>query len=107
MKWFMFIAAVIFSAFLVSSVIVLDVQTGSQRAEITSLQQQLRQDQAQLAAVSAKASGGHRDLITCADLQAMGLETLLDVGLNTDASGNLSAVPEQQPVTLPSHCINQ
>ena len=101
------LATVLLGVLLYALLFILGVQIAGLHGQIGTLQQQIRQDQVQLTAVSAKASGGHRDLITCADLQAMGLETLLDVGLNTDASGNLSAVPEQQPVTLPSHCINQ
>ena len=106
MRWFMFIAAVIFSAFLVSSVIMLDVETNSQHTEIAGLQQQLRQDQAQLAAVSAKASGGHRDLITCGDLQVLTWPVTVN---GNDAYGNglnMSGITEQLNM-LPAHCINQ
>lgn len=95
------------AAFLVGSVIVLDDQAGSLRSDLTTQQQQVATLRSQLVAAEAKLAGGHRDLVTCADLQQMGLMDLADISLNTDTSGNLSAVPDLVAVPLPSHCINQ
>lgn len=41
------------------------------------------------------------DVITCADLQNMGLQ--YDNGVTVDNQGNVNL--DQQPVPLPSHCI--
>ena len=101
------LATVLAAVLVYALLFILGVQIAGLHGQIGTLQQQIRQDQAQLAAVSAKASGGHRDLITCADMQDMHLQDLFDISLNTDASGAISAVPNQQPVALPSHCINQ
>lgn len=88
-------------AVLTAAVIVLALQAGGLHA-------QARQDQAamhslshQVSALAGKATGTHRDLITCQDWQAMGSQ----VEGSDSAGGQISAFTD--PPALPNHCINR
>lgn len=60
----------------------------------------------EMATIQPKLAGTARDVITCGDLQNMFLQDTYGVSLSQDASGNISASLNQNPVALPAHCIN-
>ena len=77
---------------------------------MAGLENQLRQMQTQLSAVSAQSGGVHRDLVTCADIQQ--LESYID-GL-VAPQGYIGPVEFTSPngavvtaLPLPAHCVNQ
>jgi hypothetical protein len=57
----------------------------------------------EVTALIARLNGEHKDVITCGDLQNMGLQNTY--GVTVDNQGNVNL--DQTPVTLPPHCINQ
>ena len=88
--------------------IVVNVSTVSrQGGQIVQLQGQVAAMRAQIVSARAQIGGSHRDLITCQDISAMGLQALYSVNLANDASGNIYATPNQGNVPLPAHCINR
>jgi len=74
-----------------------------QNHDLTSQVTVLRAD---VGLLKGKSSGAAADLITCQDLQNLGLQILYSVSLNNDGT-TISATPSQTPVTLPQHCINR
>jgi hypothetical protein len=73
------------------------------QAQVSGLQHSQKQgpSAAQIRGMIGKASGSHRDLITCGDLQQLGLP----VNGTDSYGGQISAYAG--PATLPGHCINR
>jgi hypothetical protein len=75
----------------------------AQARQIAALTHRLHAEQAALAAITVKAAGQHRDLITCGDLQNLVLEAS-----GVDSAGDtVTTQTNPGPVQLPAHCINQ
>ncbi len=70
--------------------------------DVRTLQAHARQDQrvirTQESTLTARVNGQHRDLITCGDLQNLGLASYWQ-----DSNYNL----QSNPIILPGHCINR
>ena len=89
---------------LVAVALILQLRSAENAATATEARQarQIAALRAQLAAVSVKAGGAHRDLITCGDLN-----TLINQMPQTDSNGDtvLYAGPAGT-LPLPAHCLN-
>ena len=75
-------------------------QVNQDRQTIQQDQQKIRSQDAAIAQAEARLGGVHQDLITCGDLQNLGISVT-----GSDAYGNnlqLYGTPN-----LPSHCINR
>ena len=116
MKIFAWATTAVLAVFLVAIVILVAQDQGlygtvsRQQAQITRLQSaahdsaatatatELKTLRADVTALTARLNGQHKDVITCGDLQNMGLNYYWQ-----DSNYNL----QSNPVTLPGHCINQ
>lgn len=88
------ITAAMLAAVALAAVITEHTQTSSLRAQLEHAEHVITAQQAKLA-------GGHRDLITCADIQSL----ISSGGLANywqDSNYNLQSTPD----TLPAHCVN-
>jgi hypothetical protein len=98
MKWMLAALA----AALIAACAVFTVVTARLSGEIGALRQQQAGQAGRvrsvLASQAARLTGLHRDLITCGDLQGLGLQSYWQ-----DSSYNLQSIP----VPLPPHCINR
>lgn len=81
-----------------SESVTLSRHVASQAHQITSLRTQEASIMRQLAATTAKLNGSAADVITCADLQNLGLQTYW-----LDSNYNL----QSNTLPLPEHCINR